>query len=505
MKINLSLILFLAIQFSISNCHRSIQKINSSEMIIQPWPDNPHYLALGETPVFPLGPAGFHSWTPISRPENIDFHEQFDRLAQVIKGIGSPHVCGFVRIIPYDPMNHDHDGAVKRVLQPWIKLEDGRYDLEQFSEEWEKRLRNYLSAAFQHRIVVSLEIWDDWSITRGLNGASDPGENSAWNAHPFNPENNFNYDNSFLPVQTAHCNAPFYSTIPSLDNNEKVLELQKRYVDKVLSIASEYPNIIINITNESRAHLKWSRFWATYIRQRIPQTMMIGEMPSTNRKDSGGECEYEFNPLTLCTDPLYDFVDISQAVSTHEFGADPKQQAIGGGEYILKYRQAMIMAETPRPLIVSKDYTRGPNGGDIILWGRFVSGAASARFHRLHFDHHDSVSQFQHDAVGRLGRFIAKVPFWRMHPTIDLVKELPSGAGINVLAEPGHCYVVQLIGGDDNDKLQIDLPLGIWTVRWLDPATGLELAFYEINSNIEEVELDIPSGPDHRIILIERK
>jgi hypothetical protein len=54
---------------------------------------------------------------------------------------------------------------------------------------------------------------------------------------------------------------------------------------------------------------------------------MIGEMPSTNRKDGGGECDYELNPLTLCTDINYDFVDIAQGVSAHEFG-EPRQQAL---------------------------------------------------------------------------------------------------------------------------------------------------------------------------------
>jgi hypothetical protein len=30
--------------------------------------------------------------------------------------------------------------------------------------------------------------------------------------------------------------------------------------------------------------------------------MLIGAMPSTNRKDGGMECEAAFSPLTLCTD-----------------------------------------------------------------------------------------------------------------------------------------------------------------------------------------------------------
>ncbi len=160
---------------------------------------------------------------------------------------------------------------------------------------------------------MSLEIWDDWSATRGVGGAWDPGPGGAWNAHPFNPQNNVNYDSTVLSATTSACNAPFYSTIPSRNNITGVLELQKRYIDHLISIIREYPNILINISNESRADIEWSRFWAGYIREAVNGTNMTGEMPSTNRKDGGGECEAQFNQMTLSTDPAYDYVDIAQA------------------------------------------------------------------------------------------------------------------------------------------------------------------------------------------------
>jgi hypothetical protein len=480
----------------------SCQTQREIDNFIRPWPENPHYLAWGSTPVFPLGATGYHSWTPISRPEEVDFIVQLDRLAKVINDIGSPHVCGFVRCLPYDPMNHIHDGAVKKVLQPWLRLDDGSYDLEQFEPAWESRLRKFLNAALERRIVVSLEVWDDWSVTRGPGGAYDPGEQYGWNGHPFNPKNNINYDDSVFPVQTSECNAPFYNTFA--DGLEKVLNLQKKYVDKLLSIASEFPNLIINISNESRANLEWSRFWAGYIRQRMPSGFMIGEMPSTNRMDGGGECEHEFSPLTLCTDILYDFVDIAQGVSGHEFG-EPKQQAIGGGQRIFQYYQAMDKAGTQRPLVVSKDYSRDENGGDLVLWSRFVSGAASARFHRPAGNNPETVIDFQHNAIGRLGQFIAEVPFWQMHPAPGMVLSLPEGAGANVLANPSSVCVVQLIGVSDGGSVQLRLTPGRWDVRWFDPSSGNESNRSEVSVSATSVQLDFPAGQDHRIILLEKK
>jgi hypothetical protein len=478
--------------------------VSAAEGHVRAWPENPHYLAWDGVPVFPLGPTSYHGWTPISRPGAYDFREQLDRLDRLMKTIGSPHVCGFVRCLPYDPMNHLHDGSVQAVLQPWLKLGDGRYDLEHFEPAWEKRFREFLAAALDRRIVVSLEIWDDWSVTRGPGGQYDPGAGAAWNAHPFNPLNNINYGESVFPVLTAVCDAPFYSTIPSRKNIQPVLELQKLYVDKILSIASEFPNILLNISNESRAHLDWSRFWAQYIRQKIPAGTMLGEMPSTNRKDGGGECEHALNPLTLSADPRYDFVDIAQGVSGHEF-AQPRQQALAGARRILEYRRAMIQAGTRRPLVVSKDYTRTPDGGDIVLWSRFVSGAAAARFHRPAGNHPASISQFQHDAVQRLGRFVSQVPFWQMHPHPDAIHQLPPGAGANVLREPGGHCVVQLIGGKKGEKLHLQLAAGRWNIRWINPATGEEIARSETQADSKPLELDIPAQVEHLVVHLQPK
>jgi hypothetical protein len=99
----------------------SCQTQNEVDNSIQPFPENPHYLAWGDTPVFPLGATGYHSWTPISRPNEVDFIAQLNRLAKVMDEIGSPNVCGFVRCLPYDPMNHMHDGECENSFATLVK------------------------------------------------------------------------------------------------------------------------------------------------------------------------------------------------------------------------------------------------------------------------------------------------------------------------------------------------------------------------------------------------
>ena len=436
---------------------------------VRPCAENPRYLALDGVPFFALGATHRHSWTPISRPGQFELLQDLDRLAAAMARIGSPHVRGFVRCLPYDPMNHMHDGPVDPVLQPWKKLDDGSYDLTQFEPAWEERLRAFLDAARERGILVSLEVWDDWSVTRGIDGAWDPGPGHGWHSHPFNPDNNVNYGRQVLPHTTRACVAPFYETLPGANGNETVLRLQQRYVDHLVELAGDYPNVLWNLSNETRATLAWSRYWAEYLRERLPAGAMIGEMPSTNRRDGGGECDYDLNPLTLATDARYDFVDVAQGVSRHEFGGDPARQGIGGAERIRQYQQAMAAAGKIKPLVVSKDYHSHPAGGTAVLWSRLTAGAATARFHRPYGKRPPTDTDFQYEAIERLGRFLAGVEFWHFEPQPELVAGLPEDSpGANAIGRTGRDYLVQLFGGQGGE-MSLRLAPGRWRVLLYEP------------------------------------
>ncbi|MEX2511564.1 MAG: hypothetical protein WD398_01550 [Cyclobacteriaceae bacterium] len=467
---------------------------------IQAYPNNPHYLSWGNTPVFLIGAAGFHSWTPNSRPGTAQIENQLEKMGKLINEINSPHIMGMVRWLPYDPMNHLHDGKVKEVLQPWKKNPDGKYDLSQFSPDWEKRLLKLLESSLEKRIIVVMELWDDWSVTRGPGGAYDPGGNFGWNGHPFNPKNNINYDEETLPATTQACEAPFYQTLPSKSNNQEVFQYQKIYIDHLLSLIKGYPHVLLNVNNESRADLVWSRYWAEYAKKQFP---MIGDMPSTNRKDGGGECIDGFNPMALALDPLYGFVDISQGVSGHEFNS-PTAQAIEGGKRIMAYREAMKANGQVKPLVVSKDYTRDENGGDIVIWSRFINGTASTRFHRPAADAPPSVVEFQHAAMLRLGKFVSKIKFWEFSPSPQLITKLPEGMAANALSNETDVLVLQLLGGQKNVAMEILLPAGQWKMTWIDPSTGLKIEEYPIAHSKNSLSLKIPSDSLHLIALLEK-
>jgi hypothetical protein len=427
------------------------------------FPGNPHYLCVDGTPVFLIGATHAYGWTPISRPHH-DYRRDLSRLAAVIDRVASPHVRGLVRVAPYFPQL---DG-----IQPWERGADGRYHLDRFNPEWEGRLTEFLDGAQARGLVVSLELWEDWSITRGPGGAFDPGPDQGWNVHPFNPQHNANYGPDALPATTSLVDAPFYRTIPALLNSRHVLPLQQLYAERLCALSGPYPNVIYSLSNESRAPLEWSRYWAAYLRERLGPGKLIGDMPSTNRRDGRGECDPELNPLTLIAEDAYDYADVSQAVSQHEFGEEPFSQALQAGQRIAAYRATMEELGQTKPLVVSKDYTNFRPGGVPVLWSKFVGGAASARFHRpMPGADEEAVADFQFDAIGHLGEFVKLTRFYELAPERALVARVPRGMGFLSLGRPGQEHVLQLFGRTGG-SLDLLLEAGAFRVSWYDPHTG---------------------------------
>ncbi len=427
------------------------------------FPDNPRYLAVDGAPVFLIGATHVHGWTPVSRPHH-DYRRDLSRLESVVDRVESPHVRGLVRVVPYFP----EPGAIL----PWERGTDGLYHLDRFNPEWEGRLTEFLDDALARGLVVSLELWEDWSITRGAGGAYDPGAEGGWNIHPFNPACNADYGTETLPSATSLADAPFYRTIPSRQNNRLVLELQQLYAARLCVLTAPYPNVIHNISNESRAPLDWSRYWAVYLREKLGPGKLIGEMPSTNRKDGQGECDPELNPMTLLVEEAYDYADVSQAVSSHEFGEEPFAQALQAGQRLAEYAAAMDDMGKVKPLVVSKDYTNFDPDGVPVIWSKFVGGAAAARFHRpMPGEKEKAVADFQFDAIRHLGEFVKGTRFHELAPERALVAQVPKGMGYLLLGKPGQEHVLQLFGRTGG-SVDLMLEAGAFRISWYDPHTG---------------------------------
>ena len=67
-------------------------------------------------------------------------------------------------------------------LVAYDKTNSGKYDLDQFKEEYWMRFSDFLQWTHDREIVVQIELWDRFDFSR-----------EYWNKSPWNPDNNVNY------------------------------------------------------------------------------------------------------------------------------------------------------------------------------------------------------------------------------------------------------------------------------------------------------------------------
>lgn len=253
---------------------------------------------------------------------------------------------------------------------PFKKIANGKYDLNQWNEEYWQRFENMLRLTSDMDIIVQIEIWDRFDYSR---------EN--WPLHPYNPANNMNYgyeESGFAPEYPEHPGAneqPFFFTTPLQQNNETVLHYQQKFVNKLLDYTLEYPNVLYCIDNETSGEEAWAVYWAEFIRDRAETEKSIVNI--TEMWDAWDLTDKEHR-RTLDHPERFNFVDVSQ--NNHQKNETHWQNFLWVRNYIKDY---------PRPINSVKIYgsDAGRHGGDDIdaiekYWRLIFAGAASARFHR---------------------------------------------------------------------------------------------------------------------------
>jgi len=123
--------------------------------------------------------------------------------------------------------------APGRLILPWARSAEpgyagggNKFDLDKWDPEYFRRLHDFLGDAERRGIVVEISLF-----------SSQYGE-PQWKLSPFNATNNVN--------QTGVAD---YKKVNTLDNGN-VIDLQERYVRKLVEEAIPYPNVIFEIQNE---------------------------------------------------------------------------------------------------------------------------------------------------------------------------------------------------------------------------------------------------------------
>ncbi len=242
------------------------------------------------------------------------------------------------------------------------KMSNGKYDLNQWNEEYWNRLTFFLKETKARDIIVQLTLWDKFDIGT-----------SVWKQHPWSAEANVN-----IKSDQWNGSLDFYSTADRKAESE--LKFQKQYIDKLLSVTLQFDHILYNINNESSESGGWENYWAKYIKEIA--TTSNKKIYVTNMQLSA------FNAIrhVMSNPELFDFVDISQNNQDSK-GARGRAH----WDYLMFIRKK-IASFGPVPMNNVKIYggsdgmTNFSAGSETEaidrFWRNVFGGCASVRFHR---------------------------------------------------------------------------------------------------------------------------
>lgn len=444
---------------------------------IQPHPENNFYWQYKGKPIMLLG--GTWQDNLFNHPTRLEAH------LDLLQSVGGNYVR--------NTMSHRNVGNVFAFAQN----QEGLFDLNQFNDEFWNRFQTFLEICYQRDIIVQIEIWDPWDHYE------DHQSFGGWSFNPFNPKNNITYnpEESGLttvvnyPPQSKTTEHPFFKTVPSLRNNELVLKYQKAFVDKLLSISLNYPNILYCVNNESGEEVDWSDYWADYVHQKANDKGLRIQITEMRRRE---DVQADDHKRVFDDHERYTYVDISQNNAFSGLGQGHYDNIMFVREYI---------ADHPRPINNIKNYGANRHGEEesVARYCRMVfAGTASVRFHRPHpledpNDHEASsdyglgLSPKAQKIMQSLRQVTNKLELAKTHPRNDLLSEREENEAY-LLAEEGKQYALYfpLNAGDGKVMLDLGAAKGQWKMEWVNISENTWLGeMVEIEGN-QKVSIQKP-------------
>ncbi len=407
---------------------------------IRPFDQNRSYWQYQGQPVMLLGGSKDDSLFQIP-----DLRQHLDE----IKEAGG----NYIRNTMSDRPDHDFE------VYAYLRLPNGKYDLEQWNEEYWTRFENLLRWTQERDIIVQIEVWDRFDY-------SDNGGYERWQLHPYNPRNNVNYtyeESGFAkryPKHPGQNDQPFFFTTPKQKNNKVVLKYQQRFVDKLLSYSLRYRHVLYCMDNETAGAEQWGAYWAEYIKRKGHEK---GHQVCVTEMWDDWDLTAERHRRTLDHPERYDFADVSQ--NNQRKG----QVHWDNFQWVRRH-----VASAPRPLNTVKTY--GADGGrfgntqdGIERWWRHViGGAASARFHRP--DSGLGLSPLAAASIRAARKLESLIPFWEVDAANDLLADREENEAY-LAAKPGALYTLYFTGGGAV-KLDLRQHAGRYLLKWINIETG---------------------------------
>lgn len=418
--------------------------IDAAADVLRPYKANPAYWQYKGDPVLLLGCTDDDN---LFQMEGLEAH--LDALAEA----GGNYIR--------NTMSYRDTGNVL----PYKRLSDGRYDLEEWGEEFWLRFENMLEWTAARDIIVQIEVWDRFDYSR-----------DRWDINPFHPDNNVNYEmkdgifERYYPHHPGADKHPFFHSIPGLPMYSPALDriraYQEGYIDKMLSYTLKYGHVLYCMNNETTTPVTWGDYWIDYIRDKAEKKGV--EVYLTDMYDHFFRVSSCESCQALIAKPeYYTFMDISQ-INSRNFGQvhwDTLQR-------IMDLRNLYPI----RPVNNTKIYGGGNFGfgtgtnqdGVERFCRNVIGGCASARHHRP--PHGNGLNEKAKASLRATRKVEEWVKFWDIRPRMDLLGNRKDNE-CYLAAEEGVSYVLYFPAGGE---VELDLrgESGPYTLHWVSVSTG---------------------------------
>jgi len=399
---------------------------------VRPYSENPRYWQYKGKPMLLLGGT---------KDDNLFQIPGLKKHLDLLKSVGGNYIR--------NTMSSRDEGNV------WpFKQVNGKYDLNQWNEEYWRRFENFLKLTRERDIIVQIEVWafHDFNM-------------NYWKNNPWRPSNTISYNTSNTSLKDNYGNIgkknhDFFFTVPKLNNDRVVLSYQQKFVDKMLSYTLSHNHVLYCMTNEIHPQYspEWGWYWSKYIKDKAAAA---GRQLQTTEMYWEIDLKKEQQRASLDHPEIYSFFEASQN------SAKMGQENWDNLQFAYDY-----LAKKPRPInhvkIYGADTSTWKGSTDShateCFWRNIIGGSASSRFHRPPYGLGLSSKAQAH--IKSLRMLTNEMDIFTCAPHNDLLSDRKPNEAY-CLANPGKEYAVYFPDGGEVtlDTESLKKPV---TVRWLD-------------------------------------
>ncbi len=366
-------------------------------------------------------------------------------------------------------------------LKPHKLGSGGRFDLDQWNEEYWRRFRNMLQWAAERKIIVQIEVWDRFDYSA-----------RCWAESPWNPVNNVNYtyeQTGFAaeyPQPADRDLQPFFHSVKGMrrysNKLDRIRSYQEAFVRKMLSYSLDYGNVLYCMNNETSTPAQWGKYWIQFVQTQAAKRDVT--VCTTDMFDDAFKAEKAESTKLIFSDPKsYTFADISQ-VHSRNFNETHWDRLL----WLIRH----VNDKYPRPCNHTKIYgsgyytfgTGGPEDGVERFWRNILGGSASARFHRPSAG--NGLNDFAKGSIKAARILEEQIKFWEIKPQMNLLSDRESNEAY-VAAKEGEQYVLYFTNGG-SVGLDLSSADGVFSLTWISVSSGVttrssETGRYSLMSN----------------------